>query len=158
MTPFGREIRKLRIDADVTMGEMAKQLGKKPSYMSAVELGDKPLSDDLARSIIGYLKSLPYFKHHRLDERYLMRLADRSRNTINVQELPERKGQWLSRFASVAMKVHPVLTWLDSSNTSFLQTSTLNSVCSPSRYLDLTKDELIRTRCSFNFERMCTTP
>jgi len=99
MTPFGREIRKLRIDADVTMGEMAKQLGKKPSYMSAVELGDKPLSDDLARSIIGYLKSLPYFKHHRLDERYLMRLADRSRNTINVQELPERTRENVAAFA-----------------------------------------------------------
>lgn len=99
MTPFGREIRKLRIDADVTMGEMAVALGKKPSYMSAVELGDKPLSEELAASIIGYLKSLPYFKHNKLNERLLMRLADRSRKTVNVQALPERSRESVAAFA-----------------------------------------------------------
>jgi transcriptional regulator with XRE-family HTH domain len=99
MTPFGREIRKIRIDADLTLGEMAVALGKKPSYMSAVELGDKPLSEELTMAIIGYFKSLPYFKHHRLDERLLMRLADRTRKTVNVQALPDRCRENVAAFA-----------------------------------------------------------
>jgi transcriptional regulator with XRE-family HTH domain len=99
MTPFGREIRKIRIDADLTLGEMAVALGKKPSYLSAVELGDKPLSEDLTTAIIGFLKGLPYFKQHRLDERSLMRLADRTRKTVNVQALPERSRENIAAFA-----------------------------------------------------------
>lgn len=99
MTPFGKEIRKLRIDADITMSDMAKGLGKLPSYLSAVELGDKPLSEEFAKAIIGYLRGLPYFRKHRLDEDYLLRLADRTRRTIDVQTLHDRDREVVAAFA-----------------------------------------------------------
>lgn len=99
MTPFGKEIRKLRIDADITMSEMAKGLGKLPSYLSAVEIGDKPLSDEFAKAMIGYLRELPYFRKHRLDEGHLFRLADRTRRTVNVQALQDRDREVVAAFA-----------------------------------------------------------
>lgn len=99
MTPFGREIRKIRIDADLTLGEMALALGKKPSYLSAVELGDKPLSEEFAMSIIAFLKRHPYFKQHRLEEKHLMRLADSTRKTVNVGHLPARSRENVAAFA-----------------------------------------------------------
>ena len=99
MTPFGKEIRKLRIDADITMSDMAKGLGKLPSYLSAVELGDKPLSDEFAKAIIGYLQTLPYFRKHRLDTEYLLRVADRTRRTVDVHALQDRDRETVAAFA-----------------------------------------------------------
>ena len=101
MTPFGKEIRKRRIDADITLSDMAKALDVPPSYLSAVELGDKPLSEALAKRIIDYLQSLPYFREHQLDVDYLIRVADRTRKTVAVdmKVLEDNQKEVVAAFA-----------------------------------------------------------
>jgi transcriptional regulator with XRE-family HTH domain len=103
VTPFGKAIRKLRIEAEpkITMSAMAKDLGKLPSYLSDVELGEKQLSDEFAREIIAYLRNHPYFKKYKqlVDEDYLLRLADRTRRTVDVQKLEDREREAVATFA-----------------------------------------------------------
>tara|TARA_B100001093_G_scaffold175190_1_gene167950 strand:+ start:3485 stop:3868 length:384 start_codon:yes stop_codon:yes gene_type:complete len=41
MTPFGREIRKMRSERGVTLSDMAKALQVSPAYLSALELGKR---------------------------------------------------------------------------------------------------------------------
>lgn len=43
LTPFGRFLRKLRIDQGELMKDMADKLGVTSSYLSAVEMGKKPV-------------------------------------------------------------------------------------------------------------------
>lgn len=101
MTPFGKEIRKLRIDADITLNDMAKGLERKrtASYLSAVELGDKPLSDDLVEEIINYLRALPYFHTHKLDADFLRRVADRTKKAVDVAHLQAPEKEAVAGFA-----------------------------------------------------------
>ena len=101
MTPFGKEIRRLRNEAEprIFMSKMAKDLGKLPSYLSDVELGEKPLSEDFAKTIIEYLKNHPALKNKRVDVRLLQSLADRSRRNINVEALQEKEREMFAAFA-----------------------------------------------------------
>jgi transcriptional regulator with XRE-family HTH domain len=99
VTLFGKEIRKMRLDADVTLSDMAEALDKKASYLSAVELGDKPLSEQLVKDIIKYFRSLPYFRQHRFDEDYVLRLADRTRRIVPVEHLKESEKEAVAAFA-----------------------------------------------------------
>lgn len=99
MTPFGKAVRKLRIDADITLSDMAKALRKTPSYLSAVELGDKSLNDELVRATIGYLKSLPYFRQHPLDEAALYQFADSRKRSLNMEALEDREREAVAAFA-----------------------------------------------------------
>ncbi len=45
LTPFGRFLRKLRIDQGELMKDMADRLGVTASYLSAVEMGKKAVPD-----------------------------------------------------------------------------------------------------------------
>ena len=99
MTPFGKEIRKLRIDADITLSDMADGIRKTPSYLSAVELGDKPLSDALVENIIDYLRTLPYFRTHKLDASFLRRLADRTKKAVGIAHLNDQEKEAVAGFA-----------------------------------------------------------
>jgi len=51
LTPFGKRLRKLRIDQGELMKDMAARLGVTPSYLSAVEMGKKPVPDVWVRTI-----------------------------------------------------------------------------------------------------------
>lgn len=45
LTEFGKFLRKLRIDNDERILDMAKKIGKSPAFISAIEHGSKPLPD-----------------------------------------------------------------------------------------------------------------
>ena len=44
LTPFGKVIRKLRIDRGLTLKEMAELMGKTSAYLSSVETGKKKIT------------------------------------------------------------------------------------------------------------------
>ncbi|MGA3005015.1 MAG: helix-turn-helix transcriptional regulator [Acetobacteraceae bacterium] len=54
LTPFGKALRKLRIDRDMLLKDMAKQASMTPAFLSAVEAGRKAippyLVDRIAKS------------------------------------------------------------------------------------------------------------
>lgn len=51
-TKFGKELRKLRIDHDDTIHDMATKLNISISYLSAIEAGKRNIPNDMVQKII----------------------------------------------------------------------------------------------------------
>lgn len=51
ITPFGKELRKLRIDADEVLLNMADKLGITAAYLSSIENGKRTIPDDFIGKI-----------------------------------------------------------------------------------------------------------
>jgi transcriptional regulator with XRE-family HTH domain len=45
LTPFGRELRKIRVDHSMRLYDVAKALDVTPSFISAIEVGRKPIPE-----------------------------------------------------------------------------------------------------------------
>jgi len=56
LTPFGKELRKLRIDRELTLGDLAKQLDVSAAFLSAVETGRKKVPEGMVKDIAAKLK------------------------------------------------------------------------------------------------------
>ncbi|KGM34766.1 helix-turn-helix domain-containing protein [Inquilinus limosus] len=79
LTEFGKEVRKLRIDRDLILKDMADALGVSPAFLSAVETGKKNVPNGfIARLAAAY--SLDINTVHRLDEALL-----KSKSSFQIQ-------------------------------------------------------------------------
>jgi transcriptional regulator with XRE-family HTH domain len=79
LTPFGKALRKIRIDSDMLLKDMADGLGVSPTFMSAVESGRKPIPGTM-------LDQIRRFLH--LDEatlKELRRAADESVSAVTLK-------------------------------------------------------------------------
>ncbi len=54
LTPFGKKVRKLRIDVGVTLKSMADVMGVTSSYLSAIETGKRAVTSQVLDAIVGY--------------------------------------------------------------------------------------------------------
>lgn len=61
-TPYGKAVRKLRVDAGLKMKDMADDLGVKSAYLSAVEAGRKRITEKLLEQTISYFEALPEYE------------------------------------------------------------------------------------------------
>ncbi|WP_408380213.1 helix-turn-helix domain-containing protein [Paraburkholderia megapolitana] len=52
-TPFGKELRMLRLDRGETMASMAGKLGRSAGFLSSVETGRKPVPAKLVDEVVG---------------------------------------------------------------------------------------------------------
>ncbi|WP_019594107.1 helix-turn-helix domain-containing protein [Thioalkalivibrio sp. ALM2T] len=93
LTPFGKKVRHLRIDADVTLKDMADALGVSSAYLSAVEVGRKPASEALAEKVARY------FRKRGVEPGDLVEIALRDVKSIDVQNLEGRDKQLIAAFA-----------------------------------------------------------
>jgi transcriptional regulator with XRE-family HTH domain len=95
ITKFGKRVRQYRIQIDALMADMAKALECSPAYLSAVELGKKPLSDDLVSKIIAY------FHSHGCIADDLWKLADETKREVivNVDGFDPEAKQAVAAFA-----------------------------------------------------------
>ena len=57
ITPFGKELRKIRIDRCLSLRDMAAALGITPAYLSAIETGKRPIPEKLFNAILDYLNA-----------------------------------------------------------------------------------------------------
>ena len=57
ISEYGKLVRKGRIDAGITMLDMAKSMGVSPSFLSATEAGTKKISDDFLNRVIEFFAS-----------------------------------------------------------------------------------------------------
>ena len=57
LTEYGKIVRKARLDAGVTMLEMARSIGVSPSYLSATEVGDKKISPAFLEKVVDFFAS-----------------------------------------------------------------------------------------------------
>ena len=51
LTPYGEWVRAFRTERKITLREMARTLGRSPSFLSAIELGRKSAPESLAKEI-----------------------------------------------------------------------------------------------------------
>ena len=78
LTPYGKGIRKHRIDRGMTLREMATELGVTPAFLSAVETGRRSVPDGMLTKI-SKLLNLDMAERAELEA-----LADASRSQIKV--------------------------------------------------------------------------
>lgn len=90
ITPFGKSIRKARIDAEVTLVQMARDLEVSPSFLSGLECGTKNISSQWVSKIVQYFKS----KNIKLDS--ILVDADISNGTVIISHLPSAQQRLTS--------------------------------------------------------------
>lgn len=93
LTDFGKAIRKIRIDYDTNLNELASSVGVSSAYLSAVETGKKPVSADLIYKIT---KVLGLEKD---EESVLTSAASRSVDTVIVKPKDSEEAEIALMFA-----------------------------------------------------------
>lgn len=78
LTEFGKSLRKLRIDHDLTLGALGEKLGVSAAFLSAIETGKKPVPT----SLLHQLQSLLNLNEAQMKQ--LERAASASMNEVVV--------------------------------------------------------------------------
>lgn len=55
LTPFGKAVRRHRLEKEITMMQLAERLGVSPAFLSAVETGSKPIPATLPKRVASAL-------------------------------------------------------------------------------------------------------
>ena len=96
LTPFGKAVRKARLDADVTLSEMATALNVTSPFLSAMETGRKKVPSELVSKIQRFFAA----HHVAIDD--LGALADMSNNTVSLEGLVPEHQMMVAGFARVS--------------------------------------------------------
>ena len=56
LTEYGAVIRSIRGKLDTSLRQMADAIGVSPTLMSAVEMGERTLTEDLLEKVVGFLR------------------------------------------------------------------------------------------------------
>lgn len=78
MTEFGKFLRKLRIDNNELLKNMAEHLNVTPSYLSAIEIGKRNIPKDWFRKIV------KIYNLNANEQIMLQGSIDRSKNTLKI--------------------------------------------------------------------------
>lgn len=78
LTEIGKELRKLRIDKEERLMDMAQALGISPAFLSAVETGQKSPPDGFADRVV------KAYKLKGDDAEKITRAVDQSRKTVRL--------------------------------------------------------------------------
>lgn len=96
ITEFGRTNRDLREKAAVSLRGMAIAIGYSAAYLSAVEIGDKLITDDLLERVANFFRGLGR-KNAEINALYAS--ASRTRKTVDVSNLDGEARQVVAVFA-----------------------------------------------------------
>jgi len=94
ITEFGRIVRKARIDADLTLGDMARDLGVSAPFLSALETGRKKIPADWLGKIAVYLR-----ERHRQPVPDLETAADVANRSVSLEGLSPQHQALVAGFA-----------------------------------------------------------
>lgn len=98
LTPFGKAVRKARLDADVTLSDMATNLGCTAAFLSALETGRKKVPTEIVTKVEQYFAA----RGIRLDR--LQPLADVSNATVSLEGLTPDHQLMVAGFARASMR------------------------------------------------------
>jgi transcriptional regulator with XRE-family HTH domain len=93
LTEFGSAVRKARIDARVTLKEMAEELGVTPAFLSGLEVGRKKVPVDWVRKIENF------FKKRRIEIPPLQPLASMANESVPLKGLSPAQQALVAGFA-----------------------------------------------------------
>ncbi len=89
LTLFGEAVRHLRMRYDLSLKEMAQAMDISSAYLSAIEYGEKKLSEKLSGDAIAYLST-------KASQEEVVKVADaaeKSRDVVSTKQLnPDAKG------------------------------------------------------------------
>ncbi|NJM49720.1 MAG: helix-turn-helix transcriptional regulator [Sphingomonadales bacterium] len=77
MTPFGKELRRIRLDLEILAGEMAKSLGVSSSYLSQIEFGKNQYRTALLIKFAVFMRCCLKRRFHSISKRH-----SQCRNTV----------------------------------------------------------------------------
>ena len=95
LTEFGKKVRKARIDAGVTMMQMADDLSTTPSFLSAMETGRKKVPTEWVAKIEGF------FSLRGVHVANLGAAADASNQSVSLEGLSREHQMLVAGFARV---------------------------------------------------------
>ncbi len=84
LTEYGAVIREIRGKLDTSLRQMADAIDFSPTYISAVEMGERTLTEDCVQKVVGFLRK------KKVPTKEITRLcvaADRTRRTVDVSSL-----------------------------------------------------------------------
>lgn len=93
LTTFGREVRKLRIDREMYLADLAENLGMSPAYLSNIEAGRKAIPQDLPDRISKAME-LPPQEAKRLRE-----AAEMSAKEVKLKPKTEHQADFAAALA-----------------------------------------------------------
>lgn len=93
LTPFGAELRKLRIDKELRLFDLAEKMGISSAMLSAVETGRKAIPDGFVHRIARALDL------NAAEIKALRLAADRTRNEVRVDHLRGDQREVVAAFA-----------------------------------------------------------
>ena len=93
LTDFGKAIRKLRIDYDTNLNELATSIGVSSAFLSAVETGKKPISAELITNITNALGL------SKAEENLLTHAASQSVDNVTVRTNSPEEAEIALMFA-----------------------------------------------------------
>lgn len=94
LTSFGLCVRKLRLEVGCRLKDMADFIGCSSAYLSAVEVGKRPITDDVVNKTIKFFESMGIYECNQI-----INAADQSRSTVNVDCLNSGERGMLAAFA-----------------------------------------------------------
>jgi transcriptional regulator with XRE-family HTH domain len=97
LTEFGSAVRKARIDAKVTMQQMATDLGVSAAFLSALEVGRKKVSAEWVAAIE------KYFKTKKVKVPDLRPLADVANRSVPLDGVSPQQAMLLAGFARTSL-------------------------------------------------------
>jgi transcriptional regulator with XRE-family HTH domain len=97
ITEYGKVVREMRDKAKVSLRNMAQAIGYSPTFLSAVEIGEKGLTDDLVDKVITYLRRINKFSNK--DLAHLRAAGDRTRRDVDVSRLSRTGREAVAAFA-----------------------------------------------------------
>lgn len=97
LTAYGKAVRKARLDAEITMLDMAEALDVAPSYLSATETGSKKVSASFLDRV------LAFFKAKGISILGLKEAADVSNKSVTLDGLPTAQQFLIAGFARTEM-------------------------------------------------------
>lgn len=96
LTPFGLFVRKIRLEKGLTLKQMADHLKVSSAYLSAVELGEKPLTPKVVNQTEEFL--MPHFDHEEMIGELHMTAAD-SMNIVVPASMKRSEKALVAAFA-----------------------------------------------------------
>jgi transcriptional regulator with XRE-family HTH domain len=97
ITEYGKVVRELRDQAKLSLRQMADAIDYSPTFLSAVEIGEKTITDDLLEKVIGCLRKERDFSAKDLAR--VRAAADRTRREVDVSNLNRDGRQAVAAFA-----------------------------------------------------------
>ncbi len=84
ITEYGKVVRQFRDDVDVSLRQMADEIGFSSTYVSAVEIGEKGITNDMVDKVIGFFRKRGKKTQ---DIAQLRASVDRTRRAVDVSAL-----------------------------------------------------------------------